>query len=130
MHIGNKYVSLEIQRSVPITVVYTQPISATWVVAGARRLYTAENSGSVLVWESISGKSSVFEQREKDKPQITCLACVGESDLWAGTATGDLMVYSMTTAEITLKPWLAHKEGVFCMAEAKLGDGNDASQSV
>jgi hypothetical protein len=90
----------------------THDIKPCTGAAGARRLYTAENSGSLLVWESISGKSSVFEARDRDKPQITCLACVGETDLWAGTATGDLAVYNMTTAEMLLKPWLAHKVNI------------------
>ena len=56
-------------------------------LAGSRRLYTADSAGPIRVWESISGKSTLFDQRDRDKA-VTALACILDTDLWAGTATG------------------------------------------
>eukprot|EP00854_Cymbomonas_tetramitiformis_P017508 gene17508-20845_t len=85
------------------------------------QVFTAESAGPLRSYNSTTGLPALFADRERDKA-VTALACV-KGELWAGTATGDLAVYNLANGELVVKPFLAHKDGVFCITAAHTGDG-------
>jgi len=46
---------------------------------------------------------------------VTSLAVVGEKDVWAGLARGDILIYDLGARDTRKRPFFGHKDGVTCM---------------